>query len=364
MRIKVAIDDMDVSDVVTSSPSAKSSVHGVLVGEVSPLKTSRKRSDVKYFDGKFSDGKKTVRLVSFEPKLHKEFQDAQREQRPVVIEDCILKRNRDQMEIVVDNKTTITNSPKKFRVNESDALPRLPELVTLDDVKDVAERQQVSLVAKIISLGKVEQVNVKSCGKCLSKCEAVLADCTAACRCVLWEEHTGKVHEEQCYKITNATVRQFNGVKYVSIGEKTIIEPSDAITDVVDETAMQDETGGIIVVKAEVVSVISIDSYFSCRNCPGTETKKGVGECGKCKAKVKLAKCKNRNVARIEIEKENDGVQYKLTVFDDVVEKIARFCQEDGSSEEDISELLLLSPMLSYIVNLNKETVCSVARIV
>jgi len=144
--------------------------------------------------------------------------------------------------------------------------------------------------------------------------------------------------------------------KYVSIGEKTIIEPSDVITDVVDETAMQDETGGIIVVRAEVASVISIDSYVSCRNCLGKvlETKNGVGECGKCNAKVKLAKCKNRNVARIEIEDEKGGTQYKLMVFDDVVEQIVRFCREDGCSEEDLSDLLLLSPMLSYTVNLNK----------
>ena len=45
---------MDVSDVVISSPSAKSTVHGILVGEISPLKTSRKRNDLKFFDGKFS----------------------------------------------------------------------------------------------------------------------------------------------------------------------------------------------------------------------------------------------------------------------------------------------------------------------
>jgi len=166
-------------------------------------------------------------------------------------------------------------------------------------------------------------------------CTSVIADCTAACRCVLWEEHTRKVQEEQCCKIRNATVRQFNGTKYVSIGEKTIIELSDAITDVVDKTAMQDETGGIIVVRAEVASAISIDSYVSCRNClrKVLETKNGVGECGKCNAKVKLAKCKNRNVARIEIEDEKGGTQYKLAMFDDVVEQIVRFCREDGCSE-------------------------------
>jgi len=94
-----------------------------------------------------------------------------------------------------------------------------------------------------------------------------------------------------------------------SVGEKSTIEPTDNISDVVDVSATQDKTGGLIVIKAEVVSVIGIDSYISCRNYLGkvTETSKGVGEYGKCKPKVKLAKCKSRNVARIEIEEDGGG---------------------------------------------------------
>jgi len=48
------------------------------------------------------------------PKLHKEFEDAQREQRAVALENCFLKHNREEMEILVDSKTTISNSAKKF----------------------------------------------------------------------------------------------------------------------------------------------------------------------------------------------------------------------------------------------------------
>ena len=61
---------MDVSNLVVSIGALSSgTVHGVLVGEVSPIKTSRKRNNVKYFEGQCSDRKKTVRLVTFEPKL-------------------------------------------------------------------------------------------------------------------------------------------------------------------------------------------------------------------------------------------------------------------------------------------------------
>ena len=45
---------MDVSDVKASTSSG--TVHGVVVGESSPVKTSSKNKVVKYFDGRFSDG--------------------------------------------------------------------------------------------------------------------------------------------------------------------------------------------------------------------------------------------------------------------------------------------------------------------
>ena len=46
---------MDVSDVVASGSPGTGTVHGMVVGQVSPVKTSSKRSEVKYFDGQFSD---------------------------------------------------------------------------------------------------------------------------------------------------------------------------------------------------------------------------------------------------------------------------------------------------------------------
>ena len=57
--------NIDVSDVVTTLDNAK--VHGV-VTELSPVKLSRKNQ--KYFSGKRTDGKKTIRVLSFEPSLH------------------------------------------------------------------------------------------------------------------------------------------------------------------------------------------------------------------------------------------------------------------------------------------------------
>ena len=69
---------MDLSDLVVSTGASSSgTVHGILVGEVSLIKMSRKRNDIKYFEGQFSDRKKTVRLVSFESKLRGQWDEAQ-----------------------------------------------------------------------------------------------------------------------------------------------------------------------------------------------------------------------------------------------------------------------------------------------
>ena len=58
---EVVVSDLEQSGSVT--------VPSVFVGDLSPVKCSWTKSEVKYFEGQLSDGKKTVRVVAFEPKL-------------------------------------------------------------------------------------------------------------------------------------------------------------------------------------------------------------------------------------------------------------------------------------------------------
>jgi len=95
-------------------------------------------------------------------------------------------------------------------------------------------------------------------------------------------------------------VRSFNGAKYASVGEKAMIRAIEEIGYVVDDASC-DKTGGIVVVKTEIVEVVSMENYSSCRNCHGKvmETaNQAIGECMKCGNKVKLIK-KWQNVARV-----------------------------------------------------------------
>ena len=54
--------ELEPSDVVEAIDNA--TIHGVLSG-ISPLKSGKNPPYKKYFTGKISDGKKTMRLVSF-----------------------------------------------------------------------------------------------------------------------------------------------------------------------------------------------------------------------------------------------------------------------------------------------------------
>ena len=94
---KRQIDEWDVSEIAKSTTA---SVHGV-VSHLSPVKDSANKK-TKWFDGRLTDGKKSVRLVSFDPSLRATFDAAKHEKKPVNINNCIVKHGRDagQLEIL------------------------------------------------------------------------------------------------------------------------------------------------------------------------------------------------------------------------------------------------------------------------
>ena len=104
---------MEVSEVAYSGTGT---VHGIIVGQVSPVKSSKKRPDVKYFEGQISDGVKTMRLVSFEPTLRCKVEEAQKAKRGVALQNCSFKRSgdNDDFEVHVNKKTSILPSPKNL----------------------------------------------------------------------------------------------------------------------------------------------------------------------------------------------------------------------------------------------------------
>ena len=197
-------DEMDVSQLV--APSSSATVHDVFVGDVSPVKTSRKNTSVKYFESQLCDGKKTVRVVSFEPKFRNEIEDAKNGQYGVALKNCCVKMSRltdnDEFEIIAGHKTSILKFPKKFRIEE-EAITTMscPNLETLEELKDSAENQKLNIIGEILSNSPPEKPRIKGSGKELQKQDFVIGDCTATCTGVAWEQHVDILEISQSYKM-------------------------------------------------------------------------------------------------------------------------------------------------------------------
>ena len=56
----------------------------------SPVKKSSNTGE-QYFNSSFTDRKKILRLVSFEPKLCNQFEEAQKSRSPIAVKNCMVK---------------------------------------------------------------------------------------------------------------------------------------------------------------------------------------------------------------------------------------------------------------------------------
>ena len=287
----------------------------------------------------------------------------------MALKNCCVKRSRitdnDEFEIIAGHKTLILKSPKKFRIEEEAITTMIcPNLGTLEELKDSAENQKLNIIGKILSISPPEKLRVKGSGKELQKQDFVIGDCTATCRGVAWEQVVNTLEINQSYKILQVTVRSFNGCKYFSLGETCEIEEIEDIGEVADDDGLDNGNGGVVVVKAEIVAIIGIESYRSCRNCNAkvSTVNKFMGECNKCNAKIKLSRCGEKNVARVILE-DATGKEYKLSIFDDILDHIiehGKTAMATSASCVTKPELLLSAPQLLYTIT-SKETVSSVS---
>ena len=347
---------MDISEVCESQGAT---VHGMVVGELSPVKDSRGKAGVRYFEGQLSDGKKTVRMVSFEPKLRSDLDRLRKSGEGVALVNCCIKRSKmsggETLEIVAGCRSSVKPSPKKFRVDDAAVLnvSGVVEVKCLEEVKYLAVNQHVSVSGKVVSIEAAEMVHVKARSVTLKKEAFVLADGTGVIRGVAWEKDAGVVKVGCSYKFCNVTVRSFGGAKYLSLSENSAIEEVEDIGEVVEEDA--DDPVGVKIVKGEIVHVEKCDTYDSCRTCRAKviAINETIGKCSKCEAKVKMSKSYRSRTARFVV-KDCNGHEYKVTAFDEVVEKIV-----DGLDGEEIEDKLLCAPEMTFTLN-NKDVVCAV----
>ena len=213
-------------DVSEAEESVGAAVHGV-VTQLSPVKVSKRNPTVRYFDGKMSDGRKSVRVVSFDPSLRSAMESAHTKGSSVTLVNCHIKavsgssRGRDgEVEIMATTRSKVENSPRKFVVSSA-TVDEEPTHVKLCDVDGCAVGQLVTVLAKVMHLEPPQEVNTKD-GKELSKQVCKVSDDFGCVRLVLWEKDIGAVEEEHSYRFVGVGVRLYDGAKYLSVGANCI----------------------------------------------------------------------------------------------------------------------------------------------
>lgn len=115
-------DDWNISDIEAASTAAN--VHGI-VTELSPIKVSRRDDNIKYFDARITNGRKTLRMVAFDPTLRSQMETAQTNSTPIAIINCQIKEkteynfgNNPAFEIHTSKRSKVEASPRKLQLPE------------------------------------------------------------------------------------------------------------------------------------------------------------------------------------------------------------------------------------------------------
>ena len=88
--------------------------------------------------------------------------------------------------------------------------------------------------------------------------------------------------------------------------------------------------------EGEIIGVVSFEQYISCIGCKGkvTEETNMMGECNKCKMKVKLSRCTPNATANVVFQR-FDGVKLNFFVFYEELEKMVTEIDDHIESWEE-----------------------------
>ena len=151
-KTKRKMDEWDVSDAKQSSSAI---VHGVIT-QLSPIKKSKKDETKQYFNAQISDGRKSLRVVSFDPKLREALDSSLVKQQAV---NCQVKESAGSAtELFLNEFTEVQSSPKKFRVEESEFKPAAEIPMMMKDLPSMTLKQLVTVTVKVKKVSTPEKV--------------------------------------------------------------------------------------------------------------------------------------------------------------------------------------------------------------
>ena len=341
-RRKFEPPEIGISNIDTSCSSA--TVHRVVL-ELSPIKESRKNSSRKYFDGKVTNGKKTVRMVCFSPKLRPKLEAHRAKKTAAALIGCSIKETSNDFELLASKKTTVEASSKEFalpsNLKEIDSSTAV-HVESLSEINNTPVNQPITIVGKVIGIESAVKLSSKNHPDGLTKQDCRIADTCGSFRLVLWEDKIDSLTVNKTYKFENVTVRSYNNNKYVSLSQASSVKEVEDIGEVIVPSDSNYKQAFVSqkVIEGEVTGVSSVDSYSSCFSCMGKvkELNQMVGECTKCTMKVKLSRCEKSVAVKMTIES-IDGCRRNVTAFSREINSIVT-----GVDGDDLAMRLQCAP--------------------
>ena len=160
----------------------------------------------------------------------------------------------------------------------------------------------------------------------------------------MWQSDVGALKENQSYKIIHATVRLYQGVRYLSCSESCKIEETDDIGDVAEIDSDEELSKSAKVITGYIKAVVSCEHYPSCANCNALERDGNDYECCKCQCKTVRGRCDEGTVARVIIEASEK--RYWVTIFEDVIMVVIK----DVDMLASVSDKLVCGPQLQFTI--------------
>lgn len=200
----------DVSQITHTSPKAK--IHCVINEIPEEMKDG---AGSRFFDGKLSDNKKSIRVYGYGPDIkHKLFSAQTQQSRTVLLSACSVKQSRDGtgLEVFVNKRTTIETSNKHFTIPESTSTSAVAEPVLLRQVQELPKHTRVTVEVKIQTVSEPKHIPSKK----RSVQELAIADSSGALRLSIWEDEIGLREQAKSYRIEGATIRKYDGQRFLS----------------------------------------------------------------------------------------------------------------------------------------------------
>ena len=143
-----------------------------------------KRAKKKLFDGVLTDGKKSMRMVSFNPSLRTACEKSYHSKTGGAVVVCSVQKpykatEGPDYELVMSSYSRVKESPKKFELPaDSDRNnPFAPYVLDrLDELEDLGENQSISAVGKVIQVDPPTEIASKNSSSALRKQECIVAD--------------------------------------------------------------------------------------------------------------------------------------------------------------------------------------------